>query len=92
MDNPELNAFLEPRGKQAAVAASLGVSKQTVNDWKRQGFIPAKHAAAFEALSGIDRKRLCPTFTWAPPRKAKEAALICRVAGVNPMASEGERK
>ena len=31
-----------------------------------------------------------------PTRKAKptahEAALICRVAGVNPMASEGERK
>lgn len=27
-----------------------------------------------------------------PARKAKEAALICRVAGANPMASEGERK
>jgi DNA-binding transcriptional regulator YdaS (Cro superfamily) len=74
MDNPELTAFLEIRGKQAAVASSLGVSKQTVNDWKRQGFIPAKHAAAFEALSGIARTRLCPSFAWAPPRKAKPTA------------------
>lgn len=26
------------------------------------------------------------------PDRLHEAALICRVAGVNPMASEGERK
>jgi DNA-binding transcriptional regulator YdaS (Cro superfamily) len=74
MDNPELNAFLEPRGKQAAVALSLGVSKQTVNDWKRQGFVPSHRAAAFEEISGIPRRVLCPEFNWgpAPARKVKQ--------------------
>ncbi len=74
MDNPELNAFLEPRGKQAAVALSLGVSKQTVNDWKRQGFVPSHRAVEFEEISGIPRRKLCPDFKWdaRPARKAKQ--------------------
>lgn len=76
MDNPELTAFLQIRGKQAAVALSLGVSKQTVNDWKRQGFVPSHRAAAFEEISGIPRRTLCPDFKWdpKPARKAKQPA------------------
>jgi DNA-binding transcriptional regulator YdaS (Cro superfamily) len=75
MQNPELTAFLEVRGMQASVAASLGVSKQTVNDWKRNGVVPSHHAAAFEALSKIPRTTLCPDFNWgATARKAKQVA------------------
>lgn len=71
MQNPELNAFLDIRGKQAAVAAALRVSRQTVNDWKRNGFVPSHHAAAFEGLSGISRRVLCPAFNWGPEPKRK---------------------
>lgn len=73
MPYPDLNTFLEIHGKQAAVAAALGVSRQTVNDWKRNGFVPSRHAVAFEGLSGIPRGVLCPKFEWglAPKRKAK---------------------
>lgn len=70
MTNPELeSAFREP-GSQKAVASALGVSKQTVNDWKRQGYVPAHHAVAFEAFTGVSRERACPDFIWTVPAKA----------------------
>lgn len=72
MQNPVLEAYFQRRGTQVAVADALDVSKQTVNDWRRQGFVAPKHAAAFEAFTGIARKDACPVFTWVAPKRAKQ--------------------
>jgi hypothetical protein len=40
------------------------LSKQTMSDWKRAGYVPASHAVAVEELTGIERERLCPNFNW----------------------------
>ena len=75
MQNPVLEAYFQRRGTQVAVAVALDVSKQTVNDWRRQGFVAPKHAAAFEAFTGIGRKEACPIFTWiAPKRRTRSEA------------------
>lgn len=42
----------------------MQVSKQTVNDWKRQGYVPARWAVAFERETGIPRETACPQFDW----------------------------
>lgn len=47
------------------------LSKQTMSDWKRAGYVPARHAVAVEKLTGIPRERLCPDFDWGRAVKAK---------------------
>ena len=47
-------------GGRAVVRERLGVSKQTLSDWKRAGRVPPKHAPNLEVLSGIPREKLCP--------------------------------
>lgn len=69
MSNPDLEkafGILKP----AAMAVSLGLSKQTMSDWRRAGRVPSHHAAAVEALTGVDRAKLCPGFSWKPRKPA----------------------
>lgn len=68
-------AFAAAGGRQA-LQESLGVSKQTLTDWKRWGHVSAARAADVEALTGIPRRRLCPDFNW----------------GADPVAPKAERK
>jgi len=53
------DAYIKAGGR-AVVRAKLGVSKQTLSDWKRDGRVTPKHAANLEVLSGIPREKLCP--------------------------------
>lgn len=59
-------------GGRAVVQEKLGVSKQTLTDWKRTGRVPPKHAANLEALSGIPREQLSPEHRWL--KRSKRAA------------------
>lgn len=70
MENPAIEEAYEKAGGRAQVLLKLSVSKQTLSDWKRNGEVPARHAIPLELLSGVSRRRLCPTFNWGP-EKAK---------------------
>jgi DNA-binding transcriptional regulator YdaS (Cro superfamily) len=59
-------------GGRDELRKALGVSNQTLSDWKRWGHVSAKRAVAVEALTGISRQDLCPQFNWGiePPKPA----------------------
>lgn len=79
MSNPAIEEAYEKAGGRPKVMASLSVSKQTLSDWVRWGYVSSKHAAGLERLSGVSRRRLNPDFDWGPEpvlresRKAKAA-------------------
>ena len=90
--NPHATKIIEALGDTAEVARMFDVRMPSVSDWKKHGIPRARmmylKVAHAQALDGIDLDAAT-----APARgEAHEAALICRVAGVNPMASEGEWK
>lgn len=59
-----IDEVFEKAGGRQRLCKSLGLSKQTMSDWKRFGYVPARHAAAVEKLTGIKREKLCPGFDW----------------------------
>ena len=75
MPNPDLEILFAKRGAQVAVSKALGVSKQSVNDWRRKGFVPVDRANEFEKFTGVPREKACPQFQWAKPRRAKTPAI-----------------
>ena len=90
--NPHATKIIEALGDTAEVARMFDVRMPSVSDWKKHGIPRARmmylKVAHAQALDGIDLDAAT-----APARgEAHEAALICRVAGVNPMASEVERQ
>lgn len=64
MSKSVIDEVFAKAGGREALQKSLGVSKQTISDWKRWGHVSAKRAPAVEKLTGISRKRLCPSFDW----------------------------
>jgi len=64
MAKPVIDEVFEKAGGRTALRTSLGLSKQTMSDWKRAGYVPARHAVDVEGLTGIPRERLCPGFHW----------------------------
>ena len=72
---------------QSEIARRTGIAQHKISRWEAGG-IPA---GASDALKLI---KLAAEIDAPTPAhgEAHEAALICRVAGVNPMASEVERK
>ena len=71
---------------QSEIARRTGIAQHKISRWESGG-IPA---GASDALKLIE---LAKEVAATPARgESQEAALICRVAGANPMASEGERK
>ena len=72
---------------QSEIARRTGIAQHKISRWE-SGDIPA---GASDALKLI---KLAAEIDAPTPAhgEAHEAALICRVAGVNPMASEVERK
>lgn len=72
---------------QSEIARRTGIAQHKISRWEAGG-IPAGASDALKLIK-LAAEIDAPT----PARgEAQEAALICRVAGVNPMASEGERK
>jgi hypothetical protein len=64
MTKSVIDEAFEKAGGREGLMKSLGVSKQTISDWKRWGRVSAKRAPAVEAITGIPRQRLCPGFDW----------------------------
>lgn len=77
MDESLIEEVFEKAGGRQALQAALSVgrarplSKQTLSDWKRAGYVPAHFAVKVEKLTGIPRERLCPNFEWGRKVKAK---------------------
>ncbi len=70
MSKSVIDEVFEKAGGRKALQASLGVSKQTISDWKRWGHVSAQRAADVEKLTGIPRERLAPQFPWAGEKAA----------------------
>lgn len=76
MSNPVIEEVFEKAGGRSALRRSLGVSKQTLSDWKRKGEIPVKHCPAVHALTRIPLATLNQKFAvtaTALKRKAADA-------------------
>jgi DNA-binding transcriptional regulator YdaS (Cro superfamily) len=75
-----IDEAFEKAGGREALQKALGVSKQTLSDWKRWGHVSAARAVAVERITGIPRQRLCPSFDWGdaapqlPKRRTARAA------------------
>lgn len=63
-EKPVIDEVFEKAGGRQSLQDALSLSKQTMSDWKRAGYVPAPHAVAVERLTGIPRERLCPNFDW----------------------------
>jgi DNA-binding transcriptional regulator YdaS (Cro superfamily) len=55
-----MDAVLEKVGGPTELRKSLGISKQTISDWKRWGHVSAKRAPAIERMTGIPAEELAP--------------------------------
>lgn len=73
MSKSVIDEVFEAAGGREALQKSLGVSKQTISDWKRWGHVSAKRAPAVEAITGIPRQRLCPYFDWDGEQRDQKA-------------------
>lgn len=65
-------SLFDERGAQARLARQLGVTRQAVNAWKKNAYVPSDHASMFEAITGVPREKTCPDFAWAKPERVKQ--------------------
>lgn len=49
-------------GGRRALQESLGLSKQSMSDWLREGCVPLKHCPKVHHLTGIPLEKLNPAF------------------------------
>ena len=56
--NPMQKA-IDNAGGLTKLAASLGVMKQAVNNWRTRGRPPVMYALRIEQLTGVSRRELC---------------------------------
>lgn len=60
MDTPNpMHRAIEAAGGPTKLAASLGVMKQAVHNWRLRGKPPVAYALPIEQLTGVSRKELC---------------------------------
>jgi DNA-binding transcriptional regulator YdaS (Cro superfamily) len=55
MEKTGIARAIERAGSQAAMAAELGVTQQSVSEWVKAGYVPAGRAVAIESLYGVPR-------------------------------------
>lgn len=53
MKNPALERALGLLGSDSSLAAGLGVTRQAVSNWRRQGWIPEKHLEIITKITGV---------------------------------------
>jgi DNA-binding transcriptional regulator YdaS (Cro superfamily) len=76
--NPAIeDAYLKAGGRKR-VQESLGVTKGSLSDWKRWGYVPVNRCPELERLSGVSRRKLNPIFDWGPAAPAKPVAKAKR--------------
>lgn len=75
-ENPAIEEAYESAGGRKVVQEALGVTKATLSDWKRWGYVPPMRCGELEKLSGVSRRRLNPGFDWGPEpkRRAQKAS------------------
>lgn len=66
--------LFEQRGIQSRLAREFQISRQAVNAWKKNAYVPAEHATKFELLTGVPREVVCNDFQWAKPKRTKQKA------------------
>jgi DNA-binding transcriptional regulator YdaS (Cro superfamily) len=73
--NPMARA-VKAGGGLTKLAASLGVMKQAVNNWRMRGKPPIAYALQIEQLTGVSRKELCDEWEqiWPELASHKQAA------------------
>jgi DNA-binding transcriptional regulator YdaS (Cro superfamily) len=72
--NPAIEEAYEKAGGRKKVQESLGVTKATLSDWKKWGYVPVTRCPDLERISGVSRCRLNPDFDWGPLRKRSAVA------------------
>lgn len=68
LPNAAIEEAYSKAGGRRKVQESLKVSKQTLCDWKRWGYVPKDRCGDLERLSGVSRRKLNPHFDWGPVR------------------------
>lgn len=93
MESRLLEEVFQKAGGRQLLRGALGLSKQTMSDWARLGYVPARHAVAVEKITGIKRERLCPHFDWGEqPSSPTAPAQHTPLAGArSPTNHPGER-
>lgn len=66
-----LQKAISAAGGQSALAASLGIKPQAVQQWKR---VPSERVLDVERLTGVSRHELRPDVFGQPPKGRKVAA------------------
>lgn len=60
-----VNQAAEILGGKAALAKAVGVSPPAITQWVNGVRpVPPARAKSIEALTGVSRKKLCPSFPW----------------------------
>lgn len=71
--NPAIAEAYQAAGGRKKVQESLKVTKATLSDWLRWGYVPVPRCPDLERISGVSRKKLNPTFAWVPAREKARA-------------------
>jgi DNA-binding transcriptional regulator YdaS (Cro superfamily) len=71
--NPAIEEAYAKAGGRKRVQESLGVTKASLSDWLRAGYVPVTRCPDLERLSGVSRVKLNPKFDWGPLRKSARA-------------------
>lgn len=66
----EWTHIFDRRGLQSDLARQLHVTRQAVNAWKKNAYVPKEHATRFEELTGVPREVSCSDFSWAKPKRS----------------------
>lgn len=64
-------------GSRAALAARLGVSRQTLNSWRRRG-VPAERALDFAKVTGLPRSIVRPDIYPADQEPQSQETVTAR--------------
>ena len=64
-EKPLILEVFEKAGGRQALGSSLGLSKQALSDWVREGRVPVKHCLAVHLATGIAMGRLNPALELA---------------------------
>lgn len=62
---PLIEEVFEKAGGRQTLMSSLGLSKQSMSDWVRDGCVPVKHCLAVHLATGIAMERLNPALELA---------------------------
>jgi DNA-binding transcriptional regulator YdaS (Cro superfamily) len=71
--NPSIADAYVKAGGRKRVQESLEVTKASLSDWLRQGYVPVPRCPDLERLSGVSRRKLNPSFDWGPARQKAKA-------------------